>query len=76
MATEAEVRRGATMLVRTSQGDITATFGVTKRHGSAPVSPDDPFRIGSDPNAMTGTAGARPPAATITISPMKRIYGG
>lgn len=76
MATDAEVRRGATMLVRTSQGDITATFGVTQRHGSVPVSGDDRFRIGSDPDAMTGTAGGRPPAATIATSPMKRTYGG
>ncbi|MDQ4214859.1 serine hydrolase domain-containing protein [Microbacterium capsulatum] len=46
---------GAAMLVRTPQGEITATYGVTTLGGSTPVSLDDHFRIGSNTKTMTGT---------------------
>jgi len=54
LATELGVP-GAAMLVRTPQGEITATYGVTQRHGSTPVSLDDHVRIGSNTKTMTGT---------------------
>ncbi|WP_345183986.1 serine hydrolase domain-containing protein [Microbacterium panaciterrae] len=46
---------GAAMLVRTPQGEATATYGVTDLGGSTPVSLDDHFRIGSNTKTMTGT---------------------
>ncbi len=46
---------GAAMLVRTPQGEVTATYGVTQLRGSTPVSLDDHFRIGSNTKTMTGT---------------------
>ncbi len=46
---------GAAMLVRTPQGEITATYGMTQLGGSTPVSLDDHFRIGSNTKTMTGT---------------------
>ena len=46
---------GAAMLVRTPQGEVTATYGVTSLRGSTPVSLDDHFRIGSNTKTMTGT---------------------
>ncbi|MBS1699689.1 MAG: beta-lactamase family protein [Actinobacteria bacterium] len=52
LATELGVP-GAAMLVRTPQGDITATFGTTELHGSTPVSLDDHIRIGSNTKTMT-----------------------
>jgi len=54
LATELGVP-GAAMLVRTPQGEITATYGVTQRHGTTPVSLDDHVRIGSNTKTMTGT---------------------
>ena len=54
LATELGVP-GAAMLVRTPQGEVTATYGVTQLHGSTPVSLDDHFRIGSNTKTMTGT---------------------
>lgn len=54
LATELGVP-GAAMLVRTPQGEITATFGTTELHGSTPVSLDDHFRIGSNTKTMTAT---------------------
>ncbi|SDL70685.1 serine hydrolase domain-containing protein [Microbacterium azadirachtae] len=46
---------GAAMLVRTPQGEITATYGVTQVNGTTPVSLDDHFRIGSNTKTMTAT---------------------
>lgn len=46
---------GAAMLVRTPDGEVTATYGTTELHGSSPVSLDDHFRIGSNTKTMTGT---------------------
>lgn len=46
---------GAAMLVRTPQGEVTATYGMTELGGSTPVSLDDHFRIGSNTKTMTGT---------------------
>lgn len=46
---------GAAMLVRTPQGEVAATYGVTQLHGSTPVSLDDHFRIGSNTKTMTAT---------------------
>ncbi|KJL35186.1 serine hydrolase domain-containing protein [Microbacterium azadirachtae] len=54
LATELGVP-GAAMLVRTPQGEVTATYGVTQLRGSTPVSLDDHFRIGSNTKTMTGT---------------------
>lgn len=54
LATELGVP-GAAMLVRTPQGEITATFGATELRGSNPVSLDDHFRIGSNTKTMTAT---------------------
>ena len=46
---------GAAMLVRTPEGDFTATYGVTSPGGSTPVSVDDHIRIGSNTKTWTGT---------------------
>ncbi|WP_291051248.1 serine hydrolase domain-containing protein [Herbiconiux sp.] len=46
---------GAVMLLRTPEGDFTATYGVTSPGGSTPVSADDHIRIGSNTKTMTGT---------------------
>ncbi|MDF2444316.1 MAG: D-alanyl-D-alanine carboxypeptidase, partial [Subtercola sp.] len=46
---------GAAMLLRTPEGDFTATYGVTAPGGSTPVSVDDHIRIGSNTKTWTGT---------------------
>ncbi|RFA15707.1 D-alanyl-D-alanine carboxypeptidase [Subtercola boreus] len=46
---------GAAMLLRTPEGDFTATYGVTAPGGSTPVSIDDHIRIGSNTKTWTGT---------------------
>lgn len=55
-ATAAEYGQpGAAMLLRTPEGDFTATYGVTAPGGSTPVSVDDHIRIGSNTKTWTGT---------------------
>lgn len=46
---------GAAMLVRTPDGEVTATHGVTELGGTTPVSLDDHIRIGSNTKTWTGT---------------------
>lgn len=46
---------GAALLIRTPQGEFTATYGVTRPGGSTPVSVDDHIRIGSNTKTWTGT---------------------
>ncbi|PPG31529.1 D-alanyl-D-alanine carboxypeptidase [Pseudoclavibacter sp. RFBG4] len=46
---------GAVMLLRTPEGEFTATYGVTSPGGSTPVSVDDHIRIGSNTKTWTGT---------------------
>lgn len=46
---------GAVMLIRTPEGEFTATYGVTSPGGSTPVSVDDHIRIGSNTKTWTGT---------------------
>ncbi|XAS68818.1 serine hydrolase domain-containing protein [Micrococcaceae bacterium Sec5.7] len=46
---------GAVMLLRTPQGDVTFTYGVTSAGGTTPVSLDDHIRIGSITKTWTGT---------------------
>jgi len=47
---------GAAMLIRTPDGEITATCGTTKLGGSTPVSLDDHVRVGSNTKTWTATA--------------------
>ncbi|MEN8584807.1 serine hydrolase domain-containing protein [Burkholderia sp. RS01] len=46
---------GAAMMLRTTQGDINLTYGVTSAGGTTPVSLDDHIRIGSITKTWTGT---------------------
>ena len=46
---------GAVILIRTPEGEFTATYGVTSPGGSTPVSLDDHIRIGSNTKTWTGT---------------------
>lgn len=46
---------GAAMMLRTPQGDVSLTYGVTSAGGSTPVSLDDHIRIGSVTKTWTGT---------------------
>lgn len=46
---------GAAMLVRTPDGEVAATYGVTELGGTTPVSLDDHIRIGSNTKTWTGT---------------------
>ncbi|MEF2979130.1 serine hydrolase domain-containing protein [Subtercola sp. YIM 133946] len=46
---------GAAMLIRTPDGDITATYGTTELGGTTPVSLDDHIRVGSNTKTWTGT---------------------
>jgi D-alanyl-D-alanine carboxypeptidase len=46
---------GAAMMLRTTQGDVNLTYGVTSAGGSTPVSLDDHIRIGSVTKTWTGT---------------------
>ena len=52
---EALGQPGAVMLLRTPEGEFTATYGVTKPGGSTPVSVDDHIRVGSNTKTWTGT---------------------
>ncbi len=46
---------GAAMLLRTPQGEFTATFGVRGLNDPTPVTIDDHIRIGSNTKTWTGT---------------------
>ncbi|GAA2248610.1 beta-lactamase family protein [Herbiconiux moechotypicola] len=46
---------GAALLLRTPEGEVTATFGTTTRGGDTPVSIDDHIRVGSNTKTWTGT---------------------
>lgn len=46
---------GAAMLIRTPDGDVTATYGTTSPGGSTRVSLDDHIRVGSNTKTWTGT---------------------
>lgn len=46
---------GAVLIIRTPQGDIEKTYGVTEWAGSTPVTMDDHIRIGSNTKTWTGT---------------------
>jgi len=46
---------GAVLLVRTPQGDFTATYGTVSPTSTTPVSVDDHIRIGSNTKTWTGT---------------------
>ncbi|MFE4835968.1 serine hydrolase domain-containing protein [Arthrobacter sp. NPDC056691] len=46
---------GAAMMLRTPQGDVSLTYGVTSAGGSTSVSLDDHIRIGSVTKTWTGT---------------------
>ena len=46
---------GAAMMLRTTQGDVSLTYGVTSAGGSTSVSLDDHIRIGSVTKTWTGT---------------------
>lgn len=46
---------GAAMLIRTPDGELTATFGTTELGGSVPVSLDDHIRAGSTTKTWTAT---------------------
>jgi D-alanyl-D-alanine carboxypeptidase len=47
---------GAALLIRTPDGEITATYGTTELHGSTPVSLEDHVRVGSNTKTWTATA--------------------
>ena len=46
---------GAAMLIRTPDGEVTATYGTTELGGSVPVSLDDHVRVGSSTKPWTAT---------------------
>ena len=46
---------GAAMLIRTPDGEVTATYGTTELGGSVPVSLDDHVRVGSNTKTWTAT---------------------
>jgi D-alanyl-D-alanine carboxypeptidase len=46
---------GAAMLIRTPDGEVTATYGTTELGGSTPVSLDDHVRVGSNTKTWTAT---------------------
>jgi D-alanyl-D-alanine carboxypeptidase len=46
---------GAAMMLRTTHGDVSLTYGVTSPGGSTPVSLEDHIRIGSVTKTWTGT---------------------
>jgi D-alanyl-D-alanine carboxypeptidase len=46
---------GAAMLLRTPEGEFTATYGTTSPGGSTPVTLDDHIRVGSNTKTWTGT---------------------
>lgn len=46
---------GAAMLIRTPDGEVTATYGTTELGGSVPVSVDDHVRVGSSTKPWTAT---------------------
>ena len=46
---------GAVMLLRTPEGEFTATYGVRELGGDVPVTLDDHIRVGSNTKTMTGT---------------------
>jgi len=46
---------GAAMLIRTPDGEVTATYGTTELGGSVPVSLDDHIRVGSSTKPWTAT---------------------
>jgi len=46
---------GAAMLIRSPDGEVTATHGTTELGGSVPVSPDDHVRVGSSTKPWTAT---------------------
>lgn len=52
---EALGQPGSVILIRTPEGEFTATYGVTSPGGSTPVSLDDHIRIGSNTKTWTGT---------------------
>ncbi|MFZ2963664.1 MAG: serine hydrolase domain-containing protein [Rhodoglobus sp.] len=46
---------GSVLLLRTPEGEFTATYGVTELGGTVPVSLDQHIRVGSNTKTMTGT---------------------
>jgi D-alanyl-D-alanine carboxypeptidase len=46
---------GAVLLLRSPEGEVTATYGVREFGGDDPVSLDDHIRVGSNTKTMTGT---------------------
>lgn len=46
---------GSVLLLRTPEGEFTATYGVTELGGAEPVSLDQHIRVGSNTKTMTGT---------------------
>jgi D-alanyl-D-alanine carboxypeptidase len=46
---------GAAMLIRTPDGEVTATYGTTTLGGTTPVSLDDHIRVGSNTKTWTAT---------------------
>jgi D-alanyl-D-alanine carboxypeptidase len=46
---------GAVLLLRTPEGEFSATYGTTSPDGSTPVSLDDHIRVGSNTKTWTGT---------------------
>ena len=46
---------GAAMLIRTPDGEVSATYGTTELGGSVPVSLDDHVRVGSTTKTWTAT---------------------
>ena len=46
---------GAAMLIRTPDGEVTATYGTTQLGGSVPVSLDDHMRVGSNTKPWMAT---------------------
>jgi D-alanyl-D-alanine carboxypeptidase len=47
---------GAAVLIRTPEGEVSATFGTTELGGVTPVSLDDHVRVGSNTKTWTATA--------------------